>query len=265
VTEQVTTPAEPDAATGPDAVAEPGTPASPPRPRRFDPLRGGPRFWIAFVAAFGALVLVPLFPGYPRPAPDSAAASDETYLRGLAIWIVFFLTYLALTWMLFRRDPPERIRAWAAARIAGSSGRPRWSFVRSGVGLVVVYFSAALAVDAAAYVVRDAARIAPEISGPLQAMGAVIVILAWFVTHAVHAERYAALYYQENGGLDFPGDDEPDYWEFVYFSFAIGMTFGTTNVRATTGDFRRLMLPHKLLSFGFNTAILALVLAVLFQ
>jgi uncharacterized membrane protein len=62
------------------------------------------------------------------------------------------------------------------------------------------------------------------------------------------------------GGLQFPGDREPDYMDFAYFSFTIGMTFQVSDVVITSRDFRTLVLLHGMLSFGFNTVILALTL-----
>ena len=81
----------------------------------------------------------------------------------------------------------------------------------------------------------------------------------------MYAEFYATRYYREGGGLEFAGTDAPDYRDFAYFAFSVGMTFGTTDVDVSSSSFRRVMLPHKLFSFGFNTAILALVFTVLFQ
>src|SRR5207253_11335449 len=62
------------------------------------------------------------------------------------------------------------------------------------------------------------------------------------------------------GALQFPGDHEPDYLDFAYFSFTIGMTFQVSDVVITSHDFRTLVLLHGMLSFGFNTVILALTI-----
>ena len=61
-------------------------------------------------------------------------------------------------------------------------------------------------------------------------------------------------------GLDFPGEREPDYMDFAYFSFVIGMTFQVSDVVITSRTFRKLVLVHAMLSFGFNTVILALTI-----
>ena len=62
------------------------------------------------------------------------------------------------------------------------------------------------------------------------------------------------------GGLDFPGKREPDYMDFAYFAFTIGMTFQVSDVVITSRQLRQLVLVHGMLSFGFNTVILALTI-----
>jgi uncharacterized membrane protein len=98
----------------------------------------------------------------------------------------------------------------------------------------------------------------------------VAVICSWMLVHTVFGLRYAHTYYGDPdgpgpiphaGGLEFPGDREPDYMDFAYFSFTIGMTFQVSDVVITSRDFRKLVLVHGMLSFGFNTVILALALS----
>jgi uncharacterized membrane protein len=61
--------------------------------------------------------------------------------------------------------------------------------------------------------------------------------------------------------LDFPGEEKPDYLDFAYFSFVIGMTFQVSDVQVTAKRMRQLVLVHGILSFGFNTLILALAVS----
>jgi uncharacterized membrane protein len=63
--------------------------------------------------------------------------------------------------------------------------------------------------------------------------------------------------------LEFPGNEQPDYTDFVYFSFVLGMTFQVSDVVITSKHIRRLATMHGLLSFGYNTAILALSINVI--
>lgn len=92
------------------------------------------------------------------------------------------------------------------------------------------------------------------------------VICAWFLLHTIFAFRYAHLYYGDDplspadhaGGLEIPGDSSPDYMDFAYFSFVIGMTFQVSDIQITAPRIRRFALLHGLLSFLFNTVIVAL-------
>jgi uncharacterized membrane protein len=96
--------------------------------------------------------------------------------------------------------------------------------------------------------------------------GVLAVILGWLLIHTTFIFRYAHLYYfdsDEDGtaqrGLTFPGTTEPDDYDFAYFSFVIGMTFQVSDVQITDPGVRTIALLHALLSFAYNTAILALV------
>jgi uncharacterized membrane protein len=82
--------------------------------------------------------------------------------------------------------------------------------------------------------------------------------------HTVFALRYAHIYYdcdehgKAAGGLNFPDEDSPDYLDFAYFSFVIGMTSQVSDVNISGRSMRRLALLHGLISFGFNLSILGL-------
>ena len=87
---------------------------------------------------------------------------------------------------------------------------------------------------------------------------------SWLVLNTTFAFHYAHMYYgdpkkhQHSGGLNFPDDSSPDYMDFAYFSFVIGMTFQVSDVTITSPHVRRFALTHSVLSFGFNTVIVAL-------
>lgn len=94
------------------------------------------------------------------------------------------------------------------------------------------------------------------------------VVLSWFLLHTTFATRYAHLYHDHNklktgshvGGINFPGKEEPDYVDFAYFSFVIGMTFQVSDTQVTSRAVRRFVLMHSLISFVFNTVIVALTI-----
>lgn len=95
------------------------------------------------------------------------------------------------------------------------------------------------------------------------------VVFSWTLVHTVYGFRYAHAYYDDSdepgvhrhaGGLIFPGDRSPDYFDFAYFSFVVGMTCQVSDVQITSRRMRRITLFHSILSFGFNTMILALLI-----
>ena len=86
------------------------------------------------------------------------------------------------------------------------------------------------------------------------------VVLSWTFVHTIFALHYAHDFYGEGhqrNGLRFPGEEQPDYWDFVYFAFVIGMTFQVSDVAVASRAFRRVVLVHGIISFAYNTAILA--------
>ena len=97
--------------------------------------------------------------------------------------------------------------------------------------------------------------------------------LTWHVVlHTVFGLHYAHIYYrkgdedvgtEDDGGVMFPGDTQPDFMDFSYFSFVIGMTCQVSDVQITSPRIRKLALIHGVLSFVFNTAILALSINII--
>ncbi|HXJ77922.1 MAG TPA: DUF1345 domain-containing protein [Candidatus Methylomirabilis sp.] len=97
------------------------------------------------------------------------------------------------------------------------------------------------------------------------ALAAITIVLSWALIHTMFALHYAHEFYDESGGrgLAFPGGEEqPDYWDFVYFSFVIGMTSQVSDVGITTKEIRRTVAAHGVVSFLFNVALLALTVNI---
>jgi uncharacterized membrane protein len=95
---------------------------------------------------------------------------------------------------------------------------------------------------------------------PHVALAALTIMLSWAFIHTIFALHYAHEFYDETaGGISFPGGvPEPDYWDFVYFSFVIGMTSQVSDVAVTSRSIRRTVGVHGVVSFVFNAALLAL-------
>lgn len=94
------------------------------------------------------------------------------------------------------------------------------------------------------------------------------LMLAWLFSNSVYALHYAHLHYaqhegRDRGGVDFPGRGEPDYWDFLYFAFTLGMTFQTSDVAITDRAVRRVVTAHCLAAFIFNLGVLAFTINIL--
>jgi uncharacterized membrane protein len=129
-----------------------------------------------------------------------------------------------------------------------------------------------LAITAATMIVILVA-VAGELKGRNDALAIALVIatlmLAWGFTNMVYALHYAHLFYLPDddggdaGGLDFPACGQPDYWDFLYFSATLGMTFQTSDVSVTARSIRRVVLGQSLAAFVFNLGVLAFTINVL--
>jgi len=179
----------------------------------------------------------------------------------LISWVTFALMVIILDWIIILKAHPREIRK--IARLQDSSRSIIFLFViaASVISLGAVLFLLKLTKG------HGTADVTGHI---LLAMAAVIV--SWWLVHTIFALRYAHMYYDTDtddgktrpyGGLDFPEEKEPDYLDFVYFSFVLGMTFQVSDVVITSKKIRRMATMHGLLSFGYNTAILALSINVI--
>ncbi|MFJ3222865.1 DUF1345 domain-containing protein [Streptomyces sp. NPDC086783] len=83
------------------------------------------------------------------------------------------------------------------------------------------------------------------------------VFLAWSALHLMYATRYAYVYYEHNGGIDFNSDAPPSYRDFFYFSYNLGMTYQVSDTDVSSSAIRSIVLRHSLLSYLFGTSILA--------
>lgn len=90
------------------------------------------------------------------------------------------------------------------------------------------------------------------------------IVLSWALVHTVYLLRYAHLDYQEpTGGVEFPSEPSPDFIDFAYLSFTVGMTFQVSDTTITDRAIRRLVLHHALISYLFGAVIVAVTINVL--
>ena len=165
-------------------------------------------------------------------------------------WDIGVSIYLALAFFMIARSDVESIRRRAAGQDEGRSA------------ILVLTVAAALASLAAIFAELGSGTGRRPIH---VALAAATILLSWAFIHTMFALHYAHEFYDETdgGGLAFPGDEkEPDYWDFVYFSFVIGMTSQVSDVGITSKQIRRTAAAHGVVSFVFNAALLALTVNI---
>lgn len=171
----------------------------------------------------------------------------------MVLWDVFCLSILTTAWIFFYSCPPAKIRQ-IASREDGS---------RLFVFFVVVICSlASMIIVSLLLFSKD--------SSPNKALYLIVTIagmlLSWVMVHTTFCFHYAYMYYGDNDqmpelhaeGLQFPEEKSPDYIDFAYFAFIIGMTFQVSDVVITSREIRRTALAHSLLAFALNTFVIAL-------
>jgi len=133
---------------------------------------------------------------------------------------------------------------------------------------VIVLLTSAVSLLATTMLVRQARSLPPPLAQTVAGLCLAAVALAWAVTHTAFALRYARLYYREDregiGGIELPGRSDPAYFDFAYFAFTIGMCFQVSDACITSQQIRRVVLLHAVISFAYNSVILAFVLNLVF-
>ncbi len=172
--------------------------------------------------------------------------------RGLAIqveaalllgWCAAVSSYVGPTLGVMHRATPDQLRRRAELLDEGEAA------------VLAASLAAAIAALAAVgwFLAARSGRMAPAEIG----LALATIALSWGFVHVIFAVRYAHEYWQADGGLDFPGGEPPDFRDFLYVAFTIGMTFQTSDVAIRGRLLRRLALGHALVAFLFNVVILA--------
>ena len=207
-------------------------------PLLFRIVRIRPRLFISL--GIGALVSVVL----------TVFTDWRTATRLLVGWDIYVGLYLALVAHLMSGADIQRIRARAAVEDEGQ------------FAILMLTVVAALASLGAIF---SELGIGPGRRPAHVVLAALTILLSWAFIHTIFALHYAHEFYDEDigGGLAFPGGEtEPDYWDFVYFSFVIGMTSQVSDVGVTHKEIRRTVAAHGVVSFVFNAALLALTVNI---
>jgi uncharacterized membrane protein len=193
-----------------------------------------------FLSIAIGIVAVLLLPGSLRPVT-----------RLLIGWDIFSTLYLILAYIMMYRCDHNHIRRDA---ILQDDGR--------FLILLVTALGAFASIAAILFELGASQRSPPQL-----ALATLTIALSWAAVHTTFALHYAHDYYrgQVPGGLQFPSgerQDHADYWDFVYFSFVIGMTAQVSDVGITDKVIRRTATVHGIISFVFNTALLALMVNI---
>jgi uncharacterized membrane protein len=176
----------------------------------------------------------------------------------IATWDAFAFSMITLAWLTILTTPQHKLHSRAQQQDIG----------RTAIFIFVVVVACAALFAVGFLVSVNKGEMRGHFTGHL-ILALATVVSSWTVMHTVFGLRYAHAFYGDSddvgqdrhaGGLEFPGERMPDYFDFAYFSFVVGMTCQVSDVQITSRRMRRLTLMHSVLSFGFNTVILALLI-----
>jgi uncharacterized membrane protein len=176
--------------------------------------------------------------------------------RVMVGWDIFSLCIIVMSWITFFITAPEQIRAQAKEQDPTSP----IIFI-----IILVATLASLLAVLILIITKKEGNSGASYRLPIAFSG---MVFSWFLIHTLFALRYAHLFYGDSktkpeahaGGLEFPGDELPGYLDFAYFSFVLGMTFQVSDVEIASKKLRHLALVHGLISYGFGTTMIALVI-----
>ncbi len=181
--------------------------------------------------------------------------------RIIIAWNFGVICFLAMAWSMMIRATPEKMRRNAQRQDDGRLAI---------LGLVVT--AACISLFAIGVMLKNTKDLTLTILTLHVTLAGMTVICSWLLIHTMFAGHYAHLYYRNDSEsanddnakcLDFPQENQPDYWDFLYFSFVIGMTCQVADVSITSRAIRKLALVHGVLTFFFNTVILAISINII--
>lgn len=193
-----------------------------------------PRLFISIAIGIAALVAMPW--------------SWRLTTRFLLAWDISLVLYLALAFTTVFSCGAEFMRRQAALQDDGRFFVLAMTSVAAFASIIAIVLELGV----------------PHRGDAPLALAVVTIALSWAAIHTTFALHYAHEYFRgkEIGGLAFPGGGDPDYWDFVYFSFVIGMTAQVSDIGITDKIIRRTAIAHGVVSFFFNTALLALMVNI---
>ncbi|MBC8122510.1 MAG: DUF1345 domain-containing protein [Gemmatimonadaceae bacterium] len=179
--------------------------------------------------------------------------------RLITAWDGSLVCLLGLAWTMMLRTSTEQMRLYS-----GREDSNRQTI------FVILVVAAMASLGTVIFLLSTTEKLSPTAPSGDITLAMTAVVCSWLFIHTTFTIHYAHLYYcgdndQDTkiyGGLDFPKEDQPDYLDFAYFSFVIGMTAQVSDVAVSSQQMRRIVLLHSLLSFAFNTVIVALSITI---
>jgi uncharacterized membrane protein len=157
--------------------------------------------------------------------------------------------------------------AWMFSHCGSSHIRRQSSLQDVGRFAIPVFTVGAALASLAAILIELRTATGSATREPLTlALAFLTILFSWTFIHTIFTIHYAHEFYSERhgqgGGLKFPGGQKPNYWDFVYFSFVIGMTAQVSDVMVSSSKIRQTVAAHGFVSFVFNVALLALTVNI---
>ena len=182
--------------------------------------------------------------------------------RIIITWNIGVLVFLSLALIMMNAATPGMMR-----KTSQRLDENRWTI------LILLVAAACVSLLSIAFLLKSDKKTLTEWKITLHVtLSVVTIVFSWLLVHTTFALHYAHLYYgnmrgrnthEQAKGLDFPSEEEPDYWDFMYFSLIIGMTCQVSDVQVASSSMRRLALAHGVITFFFNTVILALSINII--
>ncbi len=183
-----------------------------------------------------------------------AAFLGPWQLAVILAWDALAVSFTARIWAFVLRLDGDRTAALATREDAS----------RTAADLLLLAASVASLAGSASVLVLKASTNDTTLAVVLTVAAVATVAASWATVHTVFTLRYARLYYSAPvGGIDFSADDAPDYADFAYVAFTVGMTFQVSDTDISKRPLRRAILRHALLSYLFGAVILAVTINVL--
>ena len=211
-------------------------------PRIVRIVRTRPRLFVSTAVGLSAIVILFAVTDWRIPT------------KLLTAWDIGLALYLALAFSLMARSDVHRLKRRAANQDEGN--------------VAILFLVVAAAIASLGAIFAELGTVGGASRTPAQLiLATTTVVMSWAFIHSIFALHYAHEFYGEGrdhhmGGMTFPDDNAPDYWDFTYFAFTIGMCAQVSDVTVSSKSIRRTVLVHSIVSFLFNAALLALTVNI---